>query len=203
MKTDITKKIADLLPGDLTEETVVKIADLFEQKITEEIKQEVDRLTIKFNSLLRANVDALKEQAIAELEESDGQFRKIQMFEAVSNLMAVELVEEDKDRALVAMAEETALTNQEVEVLIEEIKNLSERENVYERTIKALNDKLENISESYKGLREELSNLNETKQEPFHSSEKAKFFADSDKEVKNQPVVENEFLTEAVINLTR
>lgn len=201
MKTDITKRIADLLPGDLTEDTVAQIATLFEEKISEEIKSEVDRLTIKFNSLLRANVDSLKEQALVELEEENETYRKAQLFETVENIMAVELADPDKDRAIAVMAEETASTNQEVEVLVNEVDRLMEENKTLVRTVKILDSKVDILSEQNQDLTEEISEIDEST-EAFHSSEKALMITEADKEAKIQPSVENEFLTEEVINLT-
>ena len=71
------QSIAEILPENLSEEAVNKVAELVNEAIQEEVARQVETLSTKFHALLRLKIDEMKEHARAELEAEDPEFRNM------------------------------------------------------------------------------------------------------------------------------
>lgn len=200
MKNKKITKIADLLPKDLSESTVNKIAELVDSTIKEEVEKRVSNLSTKTTAFIRNNIDSLKEQAQKELELTDELYRKAKLFEDVRALMSVELTEEDHGNAITALTTEQKQLEEENTVLAEELNTALTENNRLESVIKALNEKVETLSEGVKKIEAEKQKIQEQVAKPFKSSEKAVIISHNKEEVaKEKEVFKNEFLTEDVL----
>lgn len=193
-------KIAELLPEGLTPATVTEIAKLFEQRLVEEIEAERNKITSKVEALFRARIDSLKEQAIKELENENEDFRKLQVFNQVRSLMAVELTESDTQNAITTIANESKQLEEGVQALTEELTKVIAENSKYEKVIEVLNDKVEELEEKVKSTLTENTQLKEHSKKPFKSSEKAVMVSRKENvDAEERTSVPNEFLTEEVL----
>jgi arsenate reductase-like glutaredoxin family protein len=92
--------IINILPEGLSESTVEEICKLVGSVIEEQVDTKVNELSGKVNAFLRTKVEDLKEQALAELQEENEMFRNARIFESIKSLMALEINEEEQDRAV-------------------------------------------------------------------------------------------------------
>ena len=193
-------KIAELLPEGLTDTTVSEIAKLFEQRLAEEIEAERNRIIGNVQALMRARIDSLKEQAIKELENENEDFRKLQVFNQVRSLMAVELTESDTQNAITTLASESKQLEEGVTALTDELNKVIAENAKYEKVIEVLNDKVEELEEKVKSTLTENTQLKEHSKKPFKSSEKAVMVSRKENvSAEERTSVPNEFLTEDVL----
>ncbi len=202
------KKIAELLPEGLTEETLDQIAGLVQDTIQEQVDKEVTSLNAKVSTFLRMKMDAIKEQAMKELEAENDTFYNARLFEEVRSILAIDISEQDADsKVSTVMTTNTELT-EEVELLSEELaKALETNSKLYDtatslaKRVKVVESTLEDINEE-KSLLEESLQEAQNDVEPFHSSEQALVLTeDSDREPEEAPHELNELLTPEVMRL--
>lgn len=149
------EQIAKLLPDGLTESMINSIAELIHEKIEEEVKLQKDALTIKVKAFIRSKVDALKEQAIKELELENDTYRDAQLFNSMKAIFATELTSDDEANAVNLMAAEQNLTENKLEILAGELNTVLEENKKLKSNLKVLSDKntaLESTLEKQKKL---------------------------------------------------
>lgn len=191
--------IVDLLPEGLTEESVTQIATLVDTIIVEEVENRVSDLETKVKSFLRMQIDEIKQHALKELEHDSELVRNARLFESVRAMMAIELTEEDDDRAINTVLKEHENISEERDVLIEELnKSLAANEDL-ERLLGTLSGKMDSLEEEKERLIEDVITLEESKEKPFKSSEKAQVIAENIAAQKRPSYTNNEFLTDEVM----
>lgn len=206
-KIDALEAIATILPEGLSEDVAGKIADLVGNKIQEEVQKVKEELTIKTTAFLRGNIEKLKEQALAELELENENYRKLQMFETTRAMFAVELSPEDEVNAINTLALEQEEGEDKLDVLAGEL-DKALRENVTIRNtakalankVKQLESNLEKINEQKKVGERQLSDtaivFDATKVKQLREQRK-----DENKEAKKDYSHINPFLTSETVRL--
>jgi len=172
-KHDQVASIAELLPEGLSEASMVEIATLVNNVITEQVETKVRQLEAKVKGFMRSRIDVLKDQAIRELHEEDNTIRSANLFESVKTLMALELNKDDEENAISDLVQEQKEYEDEVDVLTDELRKSFEENAKLNTSLKALSNKVEKLTENKKTLEEAVEVLEESKGEPFKSSEKA------------------------------
>jgi len=167
------KKIAELLPEGLTEESVVEIAELVAKVIDEEVKAQMGDLANKVFSFLKLQKEQLKEQALLELEQQNMVFRNAKLFEEVRTLMSIELSEEDEDSAVKLAVDESDEAKKDMTLLVEEFEKLLEENDKLEKKLVFSNKKLNKLNEEKETLLEAVDLLEQESERPFESSERA------------------------------
>lgn len=143
------QSIADILPSNLSEETVNKIALLVQEAIETEVNRKLDSLSTKVVALMRMKVDDFKETAKVELMEQDENYRNASLMETVKEIMALEvapkhvtsLVETQLNEATEIMKESEMLES-ELEELLAENKSLKDSLRISTRNANKLDDEL-------------------------------------------------------------
>lgn len=168
-----TLPIAELLPEGLSESAVTEIAMLVEQVITEQVAEQTKALEAKVQGFIRSRVDALKDQAVRELQEENETMRNASLFESVKTLMALELRKDDEDNAISDLVQEQQEYEAEVDILTEELKKSFEENAKLATSVDALSTKVGKLTEDKETLLEAVDILEESSELPFKSSEQA------------------------------
>jgi hypothetical protein len=193
------KNIVDLLPEGLSEDSVTQIASLVNDVIVEEVESRVNTLETKVKGFLRLKIDELKEHALVELRHDSEFVKNAHLFESIKSLMAVELTEQDDERAINTMLREHEEISDEREVLIQELnKSLALNEEL-EQLLGTLSGKMDSLEEEKERLVENVTRLEESNEQPFKSSEKAQVIAENIAAQKKPAHSNNEFLTDEVM----
>ena len=191
--------IVDLLPEGLSEASISQIANLVNDLIVEEVEGRIEDLENKVKSFLRLKIDELKEQALTELNYDSEAMRNATLYESLKSLMAIELTEEDDERAVSHMLKEHEDISEERDVLIEELnKSLSSNEEL-EQLLGTLSGRIDSLEEERESLVDNLVRLEESTEQPFKSSEKAQIIAENIAAQKRPSYASNEFLTDEVM----
>ena len=217
-------KISELLPGNLSEETLTEIAKLVDGIIKKEVQARTKVLEAKVFAFIRGKVDTLKNQAIAELSEENETFRNAHRFETLKSLMALEIGTSDEESAVGQAVQEATEVQEENEVLVEELTKAVEVNETKETEINILKDKLTKLQEERDQVKAELESANQSrmtlsedalneevstedgKKVVVNSSERAILISVSDEvptPVSEDAVeeAESEFITEAAMRL--
>ena len=207
--TEKINQISELLPEGLSESSVNEIGELMEAVISEQVSEKARDLEAKVNSFIRYKIDEIKEQALRELELESEIFKNARLFEAVRDIMTLELNGDDEDRAVGQALSQQDELHEEVSVLTDELSKVLNDNSKLEKSIKIVTDKLQlvvNENEQLVGevnlLNDEVSSLEETSTKPFKSSEQAVVIAENmspDVPEKADPQTGNEFLTPEVM----
>jgi len=207
--TEKINQISELLPEGLSESSVNEIGELMEGVIAEQVSEKAKSLEAKVNSFIRFKIDEIKEQALRELELENETFKNARLFEAVRDIMTLELNGDDEDRAVGQSLLQQDELQEEVNVLTGELQKAVNEYTRLEKTVKILNDKLQlvvddndQLVEDINILNEEVSSLEESSTKPFKSSEQAVVIAENmspDAPQKADPQEGNEFLTPEVM----
>lgn len=191
--------IVDLLPDGLSEAAISQIATLVNDLIVEEVEGRIEDLETKVRSFLRLKIDELKEQALTELSYDSEAMRNAHIYESLKSLMAVELTEEDDDRAVSHMLREHTEISEERDVVIEELNHALTSNEELEQLLRTLSGRLDSLEEEKEGLVDTISRLEESHEQPFKSSEKAHIIAENIAAQKRPSYVNNKFLTDEVM----
>src|SRR5689334_1437881 len=133
--------IAELLPANMSEEAVKKIAKLVEETINDEVSKKFNLLESKVRGFLRTQIEQIKEHALKELTEESELYRNAHLFEEVKSLMALEVGSGDEKSAVNRVVAENSEVEEENQVLIEELNTaLTENKNL-KRQLKAVDNK--------------------------------------------------------------
>ena len=198
--------IAELLPQNMSEEAVKKIAKLVEDTINDEVSKKFSLLEAKVKGFLRTQIDSIKEHALKELTEESELYRNAHLFEEVKSLMALEVNSKDEKSAVKKVVVEATELEQENEVLVTELNNALTENKDLKRKFKALTGKVDVLLTEAKKQKTEVAQLTEENKLPFKSSEKAIVIADNmgDPRTKKTPVVgnpQNPMITEEIMAL--
>jgi len=197
MKSNKIDKLSDLLPDNLSEDSLNQIASLISDFINEEVTERVKLLEAKTTAFIRGNIDLIKEQAMLEVnEESDlyhdaMQFRKLQGLLGISE---VEVNQEEVNEEIETLKEENAILIQQLNSLVPEVSKYKNLAKKYKSTAIQLQEQLVPLSE-------QVETLLDTRR-PFKSSEKALILAEE--QIKDEDVGlgrTNPFLNENVMAL--
>ena len=113
--------------------------------------------------------------------------------------MAVELAEEDDDRAINHMLKEHEEIAEERDVLIEELNNSLAANEELEQMLRTLSGRIDTLEEERESLVENVVRLEESTEQPFKSSEQAQVIAENIAVQRKPAHASNEFLTEEVM----
>lgn len=171
--------IADLLPANMSEEAVKKIAKLVEDTINDEVSKKFNLLEAKVKGFLRTQIDSIKEHALKELTEESELYRNAHLFEEVKSLMALEITPKDEKSAVKKVVVEATELEQENELLVTELNNALTENKDLKRKFKALTGKVDQMLTEAKKQTEKVATLTEENKLPFKSSEKAVIIADN------------------------
>ena len=207
--TENINQISELLPEGLSESSVNEIGELLESVISEQVQDKARDLEAKVNSFLRLKIDEVKEHALRELEMESETFKNARLFEAVRDIMTLELHGDDEDRAIGSSLAQQDELHEEVSVLTSELHKSLDSNRQLEKSVKILTDKFQLVVNENKqlvgevnSLTEEVVSLEETSTLPFKSSEQAVVIAENmspDAPEKTDPQTGNEFLTPEVM----
>lgn len=155
-KKDFVTSVAELLPEGLDENLMNSIAKLLSDKINEEVNNEVQSLTRKTLAFIRGQIDALKEQALKELELENETYRNAKMFESVRSFFAVELTGEDEMSAINALASIGEQQDNKIDVLVNEVDRLLKENTKLKSSLKVVVDKNAKLESSVTNLSEQV-----------------------------------------------
>tara|TARA_R100000458_G_scaffold1977_1_gene1628 strand:- start:622 stop:1233 length:612 start_codon:yes stop_codon:yes gene_type:complete len=191
-------KIIEALPGDLSEAGIREIHSLLNEVVDERVAAEVSLLESKVSGFLRTKIEQLKEAAMAELKATDETYRAVKIYEAVKTLVAADITSEDQD----SLANSYAGKISELE---ETVKKLNTSLEFAAQENHLLESKLDSTQNEFSSLMEENKNLQEKAELPFRSSESAVVITNENNgsEEYSQASLENQFLTEDVVRLSR
>lgn len=136
-------KIAEILPDNLSEATVNKIAALVQEAIEQEVNDQLELLAARTTALLRAKVDQLKEQALKELELEDENFRNLELMKYIKGLFALEVGAVDNDVAAQTVMEEAAAIHKDSEALLEQLDTTIKENRDLERAVELMDKDLQ------------------------------------------------------------
>lgn len=191
-------KLADLLPDNVTEETMNKILGVIQEAITGEVTDRMKVLEAKAGAFIRKNIDNLKAQAQEELNEENEiyqdamQFRKLKGFMGVDkvDVKAPEQVKESKD------------LQAENDLLVEHLQTLADENVKLKRIAKAYKKKALVAESTLNESVQEVQDLKGVVSKPFKSSEKALVLSEGTKgELNIASPSGNAWLSEEVLAL--
>ncbi len=197
------KKVSELLPEGVTEDTVKSLSKLLEEEVDNRVAKQVKLLTSKVTAFIKSNISQIQESALKQLEESNETFRKAKLFEHVAGIMAVETLSEDYNLPIENLTQDNAKLTEAVETLTDELNKTYEENSLLESKLELYNKKVR-LMESKNKL------LEEGRKEPlpFKSSEVARVItrnkeAPSERDVKMEILAgtQNQFLSESIMKL--
>jgi len=178
------------LPDGISESGMEEIAKLVESAISEQVEDEVGKLTAKISGYLRMRVNEFKESALIELEESNDTFRAVRVYESLKSVISEDLGSKDSESVVSAYKEE----NVKLQETIEKLNNSLSRSRNENQTLES----------AVGNLKENLEDLSEISKEPFKSSESALVITNESSSARTSAEAEeNMFLTEDVIRLAQ
>ena len=189
--TNTLDELAKLLPEGLSESGMEEISGLVDGIVKERVDSEVKGLEAKVSGYLRMKIDELKDQARKELENDDDTFRAVKVYESLKSVIAEDIESSDSESAVSTYKEKNA----ELEVSVQELNS----------KVSKLMSENHVLEESVGSLREDYKALDEVQKAPFKSSEKALVITNEnvEKQSLRTSVVDNAFLTEDVIRLSK
>jgi len=191
-------KIIEALPGDLSEAGIREIHSLLNEVVDERVAAEVSLLESKVSGFLRTKIEQLKEAAMAELKATDETYRAVKIYEAVKTLVAADITSEDQDSLANSYAGKISELEETVTKLNTSLEFAAQENHLLE-------SKLDSTQNEFSSLMEENKNLQEKAELPFRSSESAVVITNENNgsEEYSQASLENQFLTEDVVRLSR
>ena len=155
-KKNKMQSIAEILPENLSEETVNKVAELVNEAIQNEVARQVETLSMKFHGLLRLKIDEMKEAARAELEAEDPEFRNHELMESIKGMLALEVAPQNVDSIVETQLNEAAEAVAEANSIEHELDSLLTENETLKRTLKLVESKLHNLDRDNKKLQIQL-----------------------------------------------
>lgn len=189
-------KLADLLPDNISEDTLNQIIGLIQETIKSELVERMKVLEAKASAFIRKNVDSLKAQAELELTEENEIYQDAMQFRKLKGIMGVDNVqvsESKETKNSAELQEENKILYEHLDALASELAKMKKIAKTYKQ--KALIAE-QTISESLS----EVQELKENKDKPFKSSEKALVVTENN-EIIGGFNVQNPFLSEDVVAL--
>lgn len=155
-KNNKMQSIAEILPENLSEETVNKVAELVNEAIQDEVARQVQTLSTKFHGLLRLKIDEMKETARAELEAEDPEFRNHELMESIKGMLALEVAPQNVDALVETQLNEAAEAVADSKLVENELDNLLSENETLKRTLKLVESKLHQLNQEKKKLHIQL-----------------------------------------------
>ena len=155
-KKNKMQSIAEILPENLSEETVNKVAELVNEAIQDEVARQVEALSTKFHGLLRLKIDEMKDTARAELEAEDPEFRNHEIMESIKGMLALEVPPENVDTIVETRLNEAAEAIEDSKAIEGELDALLSENETLKRTLKLVESKLHNLDRDNKKLQIQL-----------------------------------------------
>ena len=155
-KKNKMQSIAEILPENLSEETVNKVAELVNEAIQDEVARQVEALSTKFHGLLRLKIDEMKDTARAELEAEDPEFRNHEIMESIKGMLALEVAPENVDTIVETRLNEAAEAIEDSKAIEGELDALLSENETLKRTLKLVESKLHNLDRDNKKLQIQL-----------------------------------------------
>jgi hypothetical protein len=211
MKSNPLSEIAKLLPDGLTESMLDSIATLVHEKIAEEVNAKTEALTVKVKAFIRGQVDALKEQAIKELELENDTFRNAQLFESVKAIFSTELGSEDEQTAVNILSLEQTSLESKLQVLAEQLDSTLKENIKLKRLVKVVSDKNDTLSDQIQEQKQYLAEsraaramrLSDTAEVVSKETFQRQGKRLEERKVVAKPDGGNQFLTEDVLRLIK
>ena len=189
MKDKLTQ-IAKLLPDSLSENGLQEVLKIVNEAVEERVAAEVKLMETKVSGFLRTKIADLKEVARQEIESEDEVLRGYKMFESIKAMIAAEVEASDVDSTIAKQSHEIAELQESLELVNQRLTDSLHENNLLAGQIDNLNEQNEQLTESAKL--------------PFKSSESAVVITNETDSSRPSPeAVNNIFLTEDVINLSR
>jgi hypothetical protein len=191
-------KLADLLPDNVSEDTMNKIIGVIQETITGEVSERIKVLEAKAGAFIRKNVDSLKAQAVAELTEENEIYQDAISFRKLKGIMGVDKpnIQEVKEHKQLSELEE------ENKVLYEHLNLLVEENTKFKKLAKSYKQKAILAESTLQESITEVQDLKESNAKPFKSSEKAIVISEGTVgEFKPGLSVNNPFLSDDVVAL--
>ena len=165
-------------------------------------------MNAKVSAFLRLKMDAIKEQALKELEAENEDYRKAKLFEEVKTVLAMDITQKDADSEVTALVTQNKELTEEVELLAEELSNALEKNSeLYEastslaKRVKIVESALEDVNSEKEILEEAVKEAEDKVEEPFHSSEQALVITENSDKQEERQLIENDFLSTEVMRL--
>ena len=155
-KKNKMQSIAEILPENLSEETVNKVAELVNEAIQDEVARQVQTLSTKFHGLLRLKIDEMKDAARAELEAEDPEFRNHELMESIKGMLALEVAPQNVDALVETQLNEAAEAIEDSKAVEDELDALLSENETLKRTLKLVESKLHNLDRDNKKLQIQL-----------------------------------------------
>lgn len=95
MKNKEGKALVDILPENLSEDTVTAISNLVESKVKEKSESVEKVLHSRFMGFMAENVDRFKSLAVKELEAEDETFKAAKLFSDIKRIVAEEVMDDE------------------------------------------------------------------------------------------------------------
>lgn len=160
-KKNVMETIADYLPGDLSEDTIEKVAQLISVTIQNKVEEEKEILTTKVSAFIRNNIDKLKEQAIKELELENPTFRNAQLFESMKAMFALENTAQDEMYGMNVIASLSESLEQKNESLLNQVEKLLKENIKLKNQVKISESKSAKLEESLAEVKENVQAIRE------------------------------------------
>ena len=191
-------QIVKALPKDLSKSGAKEIDKLVNETVDCRVADEMKLLESKVSSFLRTKLEQLKETAQEELRATDETYRAVKIYEAVKQLVAGDIVSEDKESIANSYAAQIAQLEESVRALNEALEHAAQENRLLE-------GKLGSTEMEVTSLVEENQNLQERVERPFRPSESAVVITNETDSVEHftNASSDNHFLTEDVVRLSR
>lgn len=189
-------KLAELLPDNLSEETLSNIIGLIQETIKSEVSERMKVLEAKASAFIRKNIDSLKIQAESELVEENELYQDAMQFRKLKSIMGI-------NEAQVTESKETKDITElqsENKVLYEHLDSLAGEVAKYKKIAKSYKQKALLAEQAINEASTEIQDLKDSSVKPFKSSEKALVVTESN-EINNGFSVTNPFLSDEVVAL--
>lgn len=191
-------KLADLLPDNVTEETMNKILGVIQEAITGEVTDRMKVLEAKAGAFIRKNIDNLKAQAQEELNEENEIYQDAMQFRKLKGFMGVDKVEVKAPEQV----KESKDLQAENDLLVEHLQTLADENVKLKRIAKAYKKKALVAESTLNESVQEVQDLKGVVSKPFKSSEKALVLSEGTKgELNIASPSGNAWLSEEVLAL--
>jgi len=119
MKDKNGKDLIDILPDNLSEDTVAAISNLVESKVNDKTESVKKVLNSRFMGFMTENINRFKSLAVKELESENDTFKSAKLFSEIKRLVAEEVMDDEVKEILESKDQEIM----ELKKLVVELKN--------------------------------------------------------------------------------
>ena len=190
---EILDSVAEYLPEGLDESTLEKVSELVAVIIEQRVEEQVSDLSTKVQSLIRGNIEKLKEQALKELELENETFRNAQMFETVRSMFALENTQQDEMNGMEVLASLGEQQEEKNQALLRQVDKLLKENVNLKRQSKVSNDKNYKLEEALQTVQTQVESMQESANAERQLSETALVISEDNFKVKeaDDKLIEN------------